>query len=205
MSSSWSVWTFPQFYSISQLQVQLHFLWHHDTVTLWHVDMVMSESHGWCVGVGSGGAGRTQDYLCFQHNRQIVHICGNERNHQDDRKYILSWAQAVWLLVPPLLPDYPYSSVTFVSLLSSLPPALMATIQNKVNLSSFTSAGLNTGVAPSSLYPGLETFYDDQASQHIIGLMIYVIKLARVLTEYIIRTGKEGVEKNLLKSIMKIF
>ena len=81
----------------------------------------------------------------------------------------------------------------------------MATIQNKVNLSSFTSAGLNTGVDPSSLYPGLETFYDDQASQHIIGLMIYVIKLARVLTEYIIRTGKEGVEKNLLKSIMKIF
>ena len=193
MSSSWSVWTFPQFYSISQLQVQLHFLWHCDFVTCWHGDV--RESRLMC-GSWIGGAGRTQDYLCFQHNRQIVHICGNERNHQDDRKYILSWAQAVWLLVPPLLPDYPYSSVTFVSLLSSLPPALMATIQNKVNLSSFTSAGLNTGVAPSSLCPGLETFYDDQASQHIIGLMIYVIKLARVLTEYIIRTGKEGVEKN---------
>ena len=79
----------------------------------------------------------------------------------------------------------------------------MATIQNKVNLSSFTSAGLNTGVAPSSLCPGLETFYDDQASQHIIGLMIYVIKLARVLTEYIIRTGKEGVEKNPVQYLHK--
>ena len=58
-------------------------------------------------------------------------------------------------------------------------------------------------MAPSSLYPGLETFYDDQASQHIIGLMIYVIKLARVLTEYIIRTGKEGVEKNPVQYLHK--
>ena len=119
-----------------------------------------------------------QHYLCFspviqhrtttirkyfralQHCHQVNSLCGNERSHQDDRKYILSGAQVVRLLVnAPLPPDYPYSSVTFVSLLSSLPPALMATIQNKVNLSSFTSAGLNTG-AP---FPGLESFYHDQA------------------------------------------